>query len=117
MKLFEFFDKMKLFNRLVEQERTGTPDEFAKRLDISRSALYNVINDLRSREVVISYSRAKQTFYYENPVSLEIRFIINHLEELDQSEMKKIAGGMQKVYSVLFSGRKDFIFVNDDAFL
>ena len=33
MKLFEFFDKMKLFNRLIEQERTGTPEEFALRLN------------------------------------------------------------------------------------
>ncbi|MDR3366614.1 MAG: hypothetical protein LBO71_06575 [Prevotellaceae bacterium] len=108
MKVFDFLEKMSVFNQLVERECTGTPEEFAERLGISRSTLYDIIDELRSRDVEVSYSRAGHTFYYKNPVTLEVRLAV---KRLDEDEAKKITGGCNFFSSVLFFGRKDFIFV------
>ncbi|MDR0712348.1 MAG: hypothetical protein LBF67_08425 [Prevotellaceae bacterium] len=111
MSIFEFVDKVKLFNRLVEQRHTGTPQEFAERLGMGRSTLYEFIDELRSRDVDVSYSRKSRTYYYANHVSLEVRFDIRHLDELDDDEAKKITGGRKIFPSVLFFGRNDLTFV------
>jgi biotin operon repressor len=111
MKVFEFLDKMSVFNRLVEQERTGTPEEFAERLGISRSALYDLIDELRSRDVDVRYSRASHTFYYKSPVTLEVRLAVKHLDKVSDSEAKKISGGYKIFSSVLFFGRNELTFV------
>jgi predicted transcriptional regulator len=110
MKVFDFLDKMSVFNQLVEQERTGTPSEFAKRLGISRSTLYEIIDELRSRGVEVCYSRTNLTFYYKNPVSLEVRLAVRCIDEMDASEAKKISGGCNIFSSVLFFGRRDINF-------
>jgi len=56
--------------QLVKQRRTGSPIEFAKKLRISRSQLYNVKEELEDYGAVIKYSRKQKTFYYENPFEL-----------------------------------------------
>jgi biotin operon repressor len=110
MRLFDFLEKMQLFNTLIEQEHTGTPDEFARRLDVSRTTLYEIIGECRSRGVEIGYSRVKRAFYYKKPVSLEIRFDIKYIEPLNGCEVKNVSGGCKIFPSVLFGGRKDAIF-------
>lgn len=92
MRIFDYFDKIQLFNRLIECERTGPPGEFATRLDVSRSKLYEIIEELKSRDIDIAYSRTRQTFYYTKPVTLEIKFRVTYLDPL---EIKKISGGSQ----------------------
>jgi biotin operon repressor len=110
MRLFDFFEKMKLFNALIRQEHTGTPDKFAEKLHISRTTLYEIISECRSYGVKIGYSRVKGTFYYKEPVCLEVRFDIKHEEPLSNSEVKNISGGCKIFPSVLFDGWKDAIF-------
>ena len=79
MKPFDFPEKMYVMDKLIRQEHTGTPNEFAKRLSIGRSTLYELIDELYSRGVEIKYSRTRCTFYYNNDVSLDIRFAIKPL--------------------------------------
>lgn len=111
MKIFNILDKMHIFNSLIDTQTTGTPAEFAQRLGISRSTLYDVIDDLRSRGVSVKYSRRFRSFIYESPVLLDIRFAITHLEPLSGEDAKKITGGCKIIRSVLFSGRKECTFV------
>ena len=66
MKCFEWIEKLSLFNKLVDKSSTGTPKEFAERLSIGRSTLYELIDEYRSRGIYIKYSRRERTFYYEN---------------------------------------------------
>jgi biotin operon repressor len=110
MRLFDFFEKMQVFNALIRQEHTGTPDKFAKKLNISRTTLYEIISECRSYGVEVGYSRVRGTFYYKKPVNLEVRFDIKHVNPIDSGEVKNISGGYKIFPSVLFSGRKDIIF-------
>ncbi len=112
MKPFDFLDKLHVLNKLIRMEHTGTPGEFAKRLSISRSTLYEIIEELKARGVEIKYCRTRCTFYYNNDMFLDIRFIIEPLTEInDLGELKNISGGGNFFSSVRFIGRKLHSFV------
>ena len=81
MKIFRVVERFELFNNLVKSESTGTPDQFAGRLGISRSTLYDFISELNSMGVEISYSRSKSSFYYSSCkcVNIEINIKIEKI--------------------------------------
>jgi predicted transcriptional regulator len=70
MEVFKRIEQIHLFHKLIQSESTGTPSEFAKRLHVSRSTLYNIINELKSYNASIKYSRARKTFFYTHPYKL-----------------------------------------------
>jgi len=78
-----------MLEKLVRQRRTGTPDELARRLSISRSALYDIIDELRADGVEIKYCRTRCSFYYNGNAFLNIHFSIT--EATDPEEMKNIS--------------------------
>lgn len=85
MKIIEQLERLEILHKLINDERTGSPTELADRLGISRSTLYNLIEELKSYNITVSYSRAKQSFVYDNDISLEIQYsvkVIKHEEEL-----------------------------------
>ena len=45
MSIASNLDKLKLINSEIKNEQTGTPDDFAKKLNISRSMFYNYIGE------------------------------------------------------------------------
>jgi len=53
-------------HELIEQGRTGTPDELARRLRISRGQLYRILNMLNDYGADIRYNRSLNTFAYNN---------------------------------------------------
>lgn len=93
MKPFEVFDKITLLCQLIEQQHTGTPIEFASRLGISRTSLYEILDEIRSRDIDIKYSRSRQTFFYVSPVNIEIRFTIKKIAPV---EIRNLTGGTKK---------------------
>ncbi|NVO11645.1 MAG: hypothetical protein HXX16_16910 [Bacteroidales bacterium] len=72
MNLFEIYNRLNLFNRLIEMQCTGTPKEFARKLGISRSELYNTIKHAQELGVNIRYSRIKHTFFYDSPTRISV---------------------------------------------
>ena len=75
-KVFEYVDLVARFHRLVMSRTTGTPDSFAKKLGISRSTLYNLIQEITSYGIEIEYSREYRTFRYSHPDHVEINLVI-----------------------------------------
>jgi predicted DNA-binding transcriptional regulator YafY len=64
-------DKM---NYLIRSKRTGTPIQFAEKLEISESTLYQHLNDLRELGAPIAYDKFRQTYYYETCGEIKIHF-------------------------------------------
>ncbi len=75
MKLFEYIDRVNLLNNLIAAKRTGTPDELAKRLYLSKSRLFRVIEDLKLKGALINYSREARTYYYTNNFKMQISLL------------------------------------------
>jgi bacteriocin-like protein len=100
---FDFFEKVNVLNQHIRRGYTGTPDDLAKRLSVSRGTLYKIINGLKSRGVEIEYCRNRCTFFYNNDVVVDIRIEIKGLTDMNDDELKNISGG-----SKLFSFRSFF---------
>ncbi|MDD3077939.1 MAG: HTH domain-containing protein [Paludibacter sp.] len=65
MNVFKDFTCLQRLHELVLLEKTGTPQQLAKRLGISRATLYVMIDQLKSIDMEIVYSRKTQTFCYK----------------------------------------------------
>lgn len=57
-------------NRITLQEKTGSPSEFANKLDISERQLYNIIDYLKKIDAPIKYQRKTETCYYTTSFDL-----------------------------------------------
>lgn len=90
MNFIKQIEKIKKAHQLIQGEKTGNPDEFAKALRMSRSQIYNVIDILKDIDAPIKYSRKQQSFYYEKAFDLELLFT---LKTITDQETKEIFGG------------------------
>ncbi|MHA7130672.1 DNA-binding protein [Algoriphagus namhaensis] len=90
MEFIRQIERLQLLNKLVREKRTGTPDELAKRLGVSRAKLYLILEELRDRNVFIKFNKRINSFEYEacKGINLEFTFRI-----LRQDEEKRINGG------------------------
>ena len=83
-------ERIQMLDKLIVSRRTGSPDELAKRLGISRSQLYLIIEYLKDMGLFISYSRKINSFYYEEKSRLSIEF---HFKVISAGEGEIIYGG------------------------
>ncbi len=100
MKSFEQLERLKKMNRLIKEECTGTPLQFANRLGVSQSHLYRCIEEVRDLGAPIGFCRTRQTYFYQNDFELKVSYSIQLVSE---HMTKKIVGGYQlKNDSLLF---------------
>lgn len=90
MKIFDYVNRMNLLNKLLKDRSTGTPKQLAKRLGLSVSRLYVIMDDLKTKGVPISYCRQTQSYYYSKPFEIKLKA---DLVFLNQEEEKNIGGG------------------------
>lgn len=72
MHYFETIDRVLRIHKLIKREATGTPDEFARKLDIKKRHLYNILEEFKDYGAAIRYSREKLSFYYENDFEISV---------------------------------------------
>ncbi|MBF8964381.1 HTH domain-containing protein [Pontibacter sp. FD36] len=103
MNFRKYIERIKYLDELIRKERTGTPEELASRLGVSRAQLYNIIDELKTEGLAINYTRKRNTFYYTSNQKLEIAF---SLKVVSEDENIKVFGG--KIYSnpIFLDGRK-----------
>lgn len=117
MNHFDFLEKLSIMSKLISKGYTGSPSELAHRLSISRTTLYEIIDELNSRGTEIKFSRNRNTFFYDNDRFFDIRFSVKTLSDIDESlELKHFSGGSNLFSSVLFSGLRSHIFVPESPF-
>jgi len=90
MKLFEYIDRINLLHKLIKERKTGSPEKFAKRLLISTSRLYVVLDDLKLMGAPICYSRKIKSYYYCADYEISVKFEIS---KLDGVELLNISAG------------------------
>lgn len=90
MKLLEQLERLRLMHKLIKEEETGSPDEFANKLNVGKRQLYNLMDDLKLLGAPIRYNTISKTYYYETECKIKIDFDIDILEENAQ---KSISGG------------------------
>ena len=89
-----FLEKLRTVERidqLIRLKATGTPDELARKLGLTRSTIYEIIECMKSMDAEIKYCKTRKSFYYETDKVLAIGFV----------EKSKIKGG-EKISEDIF---------------
>jgi biotin operon repressor len=94
MKAFEQIERLRRMNQLIKSERTGSPEEFARTLRISRRQLFNYLDEIKSLGVEIGYSKASRSYYFNNGHELELDYSVKVLSKKD---IGKVEGGFRKL--------------------
>lgn len=81
MKLLEQIERLNRLHQLIKFRRTGTPKELADRLELSTSMVYKLMEELKRKDVPISYSRELRTYYYTSPYLMNIVIDFRLLQE------------------------------------
>jgi biotin operon repressor len=82
-------ERIKFMDELIRKNATGTPNEFAEKLGISRSALDKYIKILKEMNAPIKYNEISGNYYYLFPCQLKIGYESNALTELDLKTINK----------------------------
>jgi predicted DNA-binding transcriptional regulator YafY len=90
MEFIKQIERLQLLNKLIREQRTGSPEELAERLGISRRQLYVYLEYLKDMGVDIQFSRRMNSFVFacQKQIRIDWRF-----EILEPAEVKKVVGG------------------------
>lgn len=99
MSMLKYIERLKAMDRLIQLKATGTTEEFARKLDISRSTLMEYIDVLRQMEAPLAFDRYRNSYYYIFPCKLKIGYEGKTLSETDLSEINK--KNLQKFCEIL----------------
>lgn len=69
-------DRINTINYYISIKGTGTPKEFAYKLNISERMIYEYLNLFKRIGAPIKYCKIKKTYYYEIDGILEVKFNI-----------------------------------------
>jgi hypothetical protein len=84
------------------------PEEFASQLGVSRTSLYELIDELRVLGAPIAYSKSAKTFFYRQPYDITVTC---SLRLLTCNEEKENSGGIKYFPEFFFSVRYSPILV------
>lgn len=61
-------------DQAIRLRATGRPNEFAGRLGLSQSSMYNYLDMLKAMGGPIAYCKKAESFVYKTPVRLDIGY-------------------------------------------
>ena len=73
MSLLKYIERVRRIDMLIHMKATGPPVEFARKLGIRRSTLFESLQEMKEMGVDIKYSNIRETYYYADERRIEIR--------------------------------------------
>jgi biotin operon repressor len=85
MSLIKYIERLRRIDSLIYMKSTGTPEEFAEKLGIRRSTLFQSLQEMREIGVDIKYSCIRQSYYYADNRRIKIK-LESIFPEMSESE-------------------------------
>ncbi len=85
MNAIEQINRLQRIDQFIRTESTGCPKDFAAKLNISASTLFELLNYLKQLGAEIYYNHDKLSYTYVVPVKL--------IFKLEKQELSKVSGG------------------------
>ncbi len=92
MKAIEQIERLMLMNNLIKAHHTGSPEQFCKRMNISRRQMFSCLEFFRDYGVEIEFSRAMNSYHYANGHELEINFKLSKVPATRYNYHKTVKG-------------------------
>lgn len=67
-------DRLRRVHELIKYKRTGDPATLARRLDLSQSACYSLLRELKLMGAPVHYNKVRGSYEYQTPVELMLGF-------------------------------------------
>ena len=64
MSLSKYIARLQRMDSLIAMKATGPPEEFAYKMNLSRSMLFETLQEMKGMGVDIRYSNARESYYY-----------------------------------------------------
>ena len=90
MSLHKNLQRLKHIDSLIRIKATGSPKELAGKVGISRSVLFEFINEMKEEGFKIAFSKTINSYYYTEEGNLTEHFFEKSLSRI---EMRAITGG------------------------
>ncbi len=73
MALLKYIERVRRIDMLIHMKATGPPMEFANKLGIRRSTLFQSLQEMKEMGVDIRYSNTRGSYYYADGRRIEIK--------------------------------------------
>ena len=90
MSLRNNIERVERMHQMIRYKRTGTPQQFARKMGVSQSMLYLLLKELKDLGAPIGYCKSRQSYQYIRPVELKFGF---ECPSLNEAELRAVRGG------------------------
>lgn len=74
MSLLKYIERLKRMDDLIRRRATGTAEEFSRKLEISKSQLFQDLKEIRELGAHVTYCHTRKSYVYENNCKLVLTF-------------------------------------------
>jgi len=86
MSVLNKIERIKRMHRMISYQSTGSPQQFARKMDISQSMLYILIKELKELGAPVVYCRYRESYEYLYPVEFQMGFVSPSMSEAELTE-------------------------------
>ena len=76
-----YVDRLKNINHLICIKGTGTPKQFARKLNIAERSLFEMLSVMKKLGAPIKYCKHRQSYYYNQEGAFNVKFFKDKEEE------------------------------------
>lgn len=91
VKILNVVERFMLLDRLLKKEKTGSANQLASRLGISRSQVFNYFDELKGLGVDVKFNKSKSSYEYSGDYELEVHQPLKVIRKVE--ELKETSGG------------------------
>lgn len=106
MSLLKYFMRLQYIDFLIQRKATGDQETFARKNNLSKRGLANVLEDMRRMGFPIKFDKCRKSYYYTKKGYVPSTLFIEDHERISRSELKGI--GTEDFNNVCFSDEKIF---------
>jgi|GEM_PF-360256 len=100
MGILKYIDRLKHMDRLIRTKSTGTPQEFADKVGVSRSTLMEHLAEMKELGARITFCTYRRCYQYEDETCLQIGFSNNLLSKKEEESTYGGQRLFQEIYPV-----------------
>lgn len=92
MSIKKYFTLLQTLDFYIRRKATGNPDQFAKRIGVSRRSILRILRDLKDLNIPIKFSKNRNSYYYTEDGKVK-KELFERTKPLTREELKSIKGG------------------------
>ena len=88
MKIDKYIERIERIDQLIRLKATGSPTEFADKLGISESSIYEYLKYLKDKGGPIEFDKEVNSYYYTHQTKFTFKYC-----DINKEQMEEIKGG------------------------